>query len=88
MLQIRVSPEQLRSTGSSFGSEAVAVSDLITRLDAQLTGIDWAGRSAVDFRTMWETEFKKVLRRMADELQLSADHLNERADSAELYDAG
>lgn len=88
MQQIRVSPEALRSTSSSFGGESVAVSDLITRLDAQLGGIDWAGQSAVNFRTMWETEFKKVLRRMADELQLSADHLHERADSAELYDAG
>lgn len=88
MQQIRVSPEALRSTGSSFGSEAVSVNDLIDRLDAQLMGIDWAGQSAVRFRTMWETEFKKVLRRMADELQLSADHLNERAESAELYDAG
>jgi WXG100 family type VII secretion target len=88
MQQIRVTPEALRSTGSSFGSESVAVGDLITRLDSQLMGIDWAGQSAVRFRTMWETEFKKVLRRMADELQISADHLNERANSAELYDAG
>lgn len=88
MLQIRVSPEALRTTSSSFSNESAAVNDLITRLDGQLAGIDWAGQSAVNFRTMWDTEFKKVLQRMADELQFSADHLNERAESAELYDRG
>jgi WXG100 family type VII secretion target len=86
MNQIRVTPEALRGAGSSFTNESIAVTDLIGRLDGQLASIDWAGQSALRFRSMWEGEFKKVLRRMADELQFSADHLNERAESAELYD--
>ena len=84
--QIRVTPEELRGCSATFRNESSAVHELITRLDGQLAGIDWAGQSALRFRSMWEGEFKKVLRRMADELSLSADHLAERADSALAYD--
>jgi WXG100 family type VII secretion target len=86
VMQIRVSPEELRGCGATFRNESGAVTDLIVRLDSQLAGIDWAGQSALRFRSMWEGEFKKVLRRMADELSLCSEHLAERADSAEVYD--
>ncbi|HET7488107.1 MAG TPA: WXG100 family type VII secretion target [Acidimicrobiales bacterium] len=84
--QIRVTPEELQGCSVTFRNESAAVNELIIRLDGQLNGIDWAGQSALRFRSMWEGEFKKVLRRMADELSLSADHLSERAASALAYD--
>jgi WXG100 family type VII secretion target len=84
--QIRVQPEDLRLLGTNFTGEGDAVASLMSRLDSQLRGVDWAGDSATRFRTQWEDEFRPVLVNLADALGLAAGRLNERADSAEQYD--
>jgi WXG100 family type VII secretion target len=84
--QIRVQPEDLRHLGTNFRSEGDAVTSLMSRLDSQLRGVDWAGDSATRFRTQWEDEFRPVLVNLADALDLASGRLMERAESAEQYD--
>ena len=87
-LQIRVQPEDLRQLGTNFSSEGDAVTSLMSRLDTQLSGVDWAGSSATRFRTQWEDDFRPVLVNLADALDLASGRLAERAESAESYDQG
>jgi WXG100 family type VII secretion target len=84
--QIRVRPEDLRHLGTIFRGESDTVSALMSRLDSQLRGVDWAGDSATRFRTQWDDEFRPVLVNLADALDVASTRLMERADSAEQYD--
>jgi len=86
MNQIRVSPEELRSCSATFRNESAAVSEMLARIDGQLAGMDWVGKSAATFQSSWDGQFRRVLQRMTDELSAGADHLAERVESAELYD--
>lgn len=84
--QIRVSPDELRHLGTSFRGQSDAVSQLMSNLDAQMRGLDWAGDSAAKFRLQWDDEFRPSLVKLSYALEEASGRLGERAEAAEHYD--
>jgi len=84
--QIRVSPEELRHLGTSFRGQSDSVSQLMSSLDGQMRGVDWAGESAARFRVQWEDEFRPTLVNLSAALDEASGRLAERAEAAEQYD--
>ena len=74
--------EQLKQLSQEFLSDAQLIDALIPRIDAKLAAAQWTGGNATNFTNNWQSQWKPMLKSLADGdggLRQNGNYINSQA---------